>query len=143
MKKLLEKYKDKGFRLTLQRMAILEFLEGNRSHPTAEDIYTGIREKYPTISMATVYNNIQKLKEEGYLQEILIEPHRKHYDPDITPHHHIICIECKKIEDIFTDYRKTIKLPEGIKDKFILLDCHINFYGLCKDCQAKASKNIT
>ncbi|MBI5598388.1 MAG: transcriptional repressor, partial [Deltaproteobacteria bacterium] len=56
MKETIERYREKGLKLTPQRLAILEYLEGNTSHPTAEDIYRAIKRKHPTVSFATVYN---------------------------------------------------------------------------------------
>ena len=86
-----ERYREKGFRLTPQRMAILDFLEGNTKHPTAHDIFREVKKTNPTVSFATVYNTVQSLGEIGELKELTIDPVRKHYDPDTRPHHHAIC----------------------------------------------------
>jgi len=134
LEKIISKYRGKGIRLTPQRIAILKFLEGNRSHPTAETIYQEIRKDYPTISFATVYNTLQTLKDNGNIQEITIDPTRRHYDPDTTPHHHIICINCHEIRDVFVDYSKALRLPPRILREFKVLRNHVDFYGLCKGC---------
>ncbi len=52
----MERYRETGLKLTPQRLAILEYLDGNTSHPSAEDIYISVKEKFPTMSFATVYN---------------------------------------------------------------------------------------
>lgn len=135
VEKIVDRYKGKGFKLTPQRIAILKFLEGNTAHPTADDIYTEIRKKNPTVSFATVYNTVQALKERGELLEITIDPDRKHFDPNPEPHHHIICSKCRKIADIFVDYSEALKLPEEVLDKFSPMGNHVDFYGICKDCQ--------
>jgi len=135
VEKIIDRYKGKGFKLTPQRIAILKFLEGNTAHPTAEDIYTEIRKKNPTISFATVYNTVQALKDRGELLEITIDPERKHFDPNPEPHHHIICSRCRKIADIFVDYSEALKLPEEVLDKFSPMGNHVDFYGICKECQ--------
>ena len=114
MEKIIAKYRDRGIRLTPQRIAILKFLEGNTDHPTAEDIYKGIKRSYPTLSFATVYNTLQTLTERGELLEITIDPTRKHYDPNTTPHHHIVCVECNEIMDVFMDYSGFLKLPSHL-----------------------------
>src|SRR3972149_10413434 len=82
MERIVSKYRGKGFKLTPQRIAILKFLEGNTCHPTAEDIYTEIKKRYPTVSFATVYNTVQVLKDKGELLEVTIDPARKHFDPN-------------------------------------------------------------
>ena len=135
VEKIVDRYKGKGFKLTPQRIAILKFLEGNTAHPTADDIYTEIRKKNPTVSFATVYNTVQALKERGELLEITIDPDRKHFDPNPEPHHHIICSKCRKIADIFVDYSEALKLPKEVLDKFSPMGNHVDFYGICKDCQ--------
>ena len=135
VEKIIDRYRGKGFKLTPQRLAILKFLEGNTGHPTADDIYTEIRKKNPTVSFATVYNTVQALKDRGELLEITIDPERKHFDPNPEPHHHIICSKCKKIDDIFVDYSEALKLPEDVLGKFSPMGNHVDFYGICKDCQ--------
>jgi len=136
VEKIIERYRGKGFKLTPQRIAILKFLEGNTNHPTAEDIFTEVKKKNPTISFATVYNTIQALKDRGEVLEITIDPERKHFDPNPEPHHHIICAKCKKIDDIFVDYSEALKLPADILDRFSPMGNHVDFYGICKDCQS-------
>jgi Fur family peroxide stress response transcriptional regulator len=135
MEKIISQYKGKGFKLTPQRIAILKYLEGNRNHPTAENIFTEIKKKYPTISFATVYNTVQTLKERGEILEITIDPERKHFDPNPEPHHHIMCTRCKKIGDIFVDYSAALKLPEYILEEYQTTGNHIDFYGICKECR--------
>lgn len=140
MKELIAKYKEKGFKLTPQRLAILEYMDGNTSHPSAEDIYKHIKVAYPTVSFATVYNTLQALKDKGEILEITIDPQKKHYDPNPKPHHHIICMGCNKIGDIFEDYSEALRLPHHIVSEFKPVANHINFYGICKDCQKKQKR---
>ena len=137
MEKIIAKYRDRGIRLTPQRIAILKFLEGNTDHPTAEDIYKGIKRSYPTLSFATVYNTLQTLTERGELLEITIDPTRKHYDPNTTPHHHIVCMECNEMMDVFVDYSGVLKLPPHLLKEFKLVGNHVDFHGVCRKCQKK------
>lgn len=141
MEKLISKYKSTGFKLTPQRLAILKILEGNTNHPTADDIFRQLKETYPTVSFATVYNTIQALRDRGDLLEITIDPQRKHFDPNPEPHHHIMCTVCRKIDDIFVDYSAALKLPEEIKNGYRLLGNHVDFYGVCEDCRGANNNN--
>ena len=75
------KYKELGMKLTPQRLSILSYLDGNREHPTAEDIYRKVSRKFPTMSLATVYNTLETLKRQGMLTEITIDPDKRHFDP--------------------------------------------------------------
>lgn len=135
IEKIIDRYKGKGFKLTPQRLAILKFLEGNTSHPTAEEIYTEIRKKYPTVSFATVYNTIEALRDRGEVIEITIDPDRKHFDPNPRPHHHIMCSVCKRVSDIFMDYSESLTLPESVSREFTITGNHVDFYGICSRCR--------
>lgn len=135
MEDIISKYKGKGFKLTPQRIEILKFLEGNTSHPTAEDIYREVRKRCQTVSFATVYNTLQALKKRGELLEVTIDPERKHFDPNPAPHHHIICGSCGMIEDVFEDYSGALKLPEKILERFTTTGNHIDFHGICAGCK--------
>jgi len=134
MKEIIERYRGKGFKLTPQRMAILKYLDGNTTHPTAEDIYREIKKGFPTVSFATVYNTLDALRQRGEVVEVTINPERKHFDPNPVPHHHIICKVCDKIGDIFEDYSKALTLPGEVLDEFFVQGNHVDFYGICKDC---------
>ncbi len=134
MEEVIKRYREKGLKITPQRLAIIEFLDGNKDHPTAEEIYREIRKKHPTVSFATVYNTIQALKERGELMEVTIDPGRKRFDPNPVPHHHIICTECSKVSDVFVDYSRTLRLPREVEEGFTVTGNHVDFFGVCKDC---------
>ena len=129
----MNKYKDIGLKQTPQRLAIFEYLDDNFNHPTAEDVYAGIRDKFPTMSLATVYKTLETLKTKGYLQELTIDKERKHFDPDTTRHHHLICIKCKKIVDIKREF--PVVIPVEHKGSFEIIDTNIEFYGICPVCK--------
>ena len=129
----MERLRKTGLKLTPQRMAILEYLDGNKDHPTAEDIYKEIKKKYPMMSLATVYKTLATLKGKGLVRELTIDAGRKHFDPDTRPHHHIICITCKKIIDIQSDIQ--IEIPDEQKGSFEVRESHITFYGVCPECK--------
>jgi len=131
----MEKYRDSGLKLTPQRLAILEYLDGNKEHPSAEDVYKAVSKKFPTMSLATVYNTLMTLKQRGLVKELTMDPLRMRFDPQPTPHHHLICMDCRKIIDIHT--RLKINLPEMEQEGFEIVGNHIEFYGLCPKCKNK------
>src|SRR3990167_7265284 len=135
MKRIIEKYRKRDFKLTPQRIAILRYLDGNTSHPTADDIFREIKKAYPTVSFATVYNTIEALCRRGDLVEVTIDPGRKHFDPNPKPHHHIICTVCNRIGDVFMDYSDSLSLPETIRREYAVSGNHVDFYGICKRCR--------
>ena len=78
----------KKIKMTPQRAAILKYLEGNTSHPSAEAIFDAVRKQYPMISFTTVYNTLQTLKDLDRVWELNIDDERKRYDPNVMLHHH-------------------------------------------------------
>lgn len=123
------------FKRTPQRLAILDYLEGNTSHPSAEEIYRAVSKKYRSLSLATVYNTLNTLAKSGALRELTIDPERKRYDPDTSRHHHLICVLCGKIVDIAGGI--AVNLPGEMARDFTLLGNHIEFYGHCSPCTKK------
>ncbi|MHB8881147.1 MAG: Fur family transcriptional regulator [Thermodesulfovibrionales bacterium] len=129
----IQKYKGLGLKLTPQRLAILDYLEGNTEHPSAEGIYHAVLGKFPTMSFATVYATLTTLRQKGSIAEITIDPDKKRFDPNTEPHHHLICSSCKKVVDVFEDYQ--VRLPESVTNGFAITGNHIEFYGFCPVCK--------
>ncbi len=120
---------------TPQRLAILEYLEGNTSHPSAEDIFRAVSKKYQSMSFATVYNTLHALTQAGVLRELTIDPERRRYDPDTSGHHHLICVACGRIADV--PGAVAVELPRTTDQDFTLLESHVEFYGYCSACNKK------
>jgi len=136
----MQKFKDIGLKLTPQRLAILDFLEGNVDHPSAEDIYKAVSVKFPTMSFATVYNTLDALREKGHVAELSIDPAKKRFDPCTKMHHHLICTSCKRVQDIHVDF--VLELPEKVGGDFKMTGNHIEFYGLCPRCDNGSERRI-
>ncbi|RJQ46902.1 MAG: transcriptional repressor [Nitrospiraceae bacterium] len=129
----MERYRKINLKLTPQRMAIFDYLDGNKAHPSAEQIYRGIRKKFPTTSFATVYKTLEALKKKGQIHELTIDESRRRYDPDTNYHHHLICLDCKSIVDVNIDFNITI--PDDQKYSYDVIGNHIQFFGVCPKCR--------
>ncbi len=134
----MEKYRELGLKLTPQRLSILSCLEGNKDHPTAEEIYNKVSKKFPTMSRATVYNTLETLVQQGRLTSVTIDPDRRHFDPNTEKHHHLICSECKRIADIHVDF--DLDVPKEEKQGFQITGSHVEFYGICPECRKKTKE---
>jgi Fur family peroxide stress response transcriptional regulator len=110
-------------------------LNGNKTHPSAEDIYKAVQKQFPTMSFATVYNTMEALKHKGNIRELKIDPNKKRYDPDSTKHHHLICLKCKNIVDIHKDFK--LDLSAVMTKHFSILGNSIEFYGICRKCKKR------
>lgn len=129
----MHKFKDIGLKLTPQRIAILEFLEGNTDHPSAVDVYRAVSVLHPTMSFATVYNTLDRLRGKGHILELTIDPDKKRFDPCTDPHHHLICMSCKRVQDINMTFN--LDLTEQVSGDFKITGNHIEFYGACNVCR--------
>lgn len=130
----MNKYKDIGLKLTPQRLAVLDYLEGNTGHPSAEDIYRVLQKKFPTMSLATVYNTLDTLRLKGRILELSIDPQKKRFDPNTKPHNHLICVKCKKVADVERTF--DLDLAGDEVSGFEIQGHHIEFYGMCSSCKA-------
>ena len=74
-----------------QREAIKNYLEGRKDHPTADMVYTAIREVYPNISLGTVYRNLTLLAKQGEISKISCGETSDRFDIRTDPHYHFIC----------------------------------------------------
>jgi Fur family peroxide stress response transcriptional regulator len=130
----IDKYKKLGFKLTPQRLAILEYLEGNKEHPAAEDIFQAVSKKYPTMSFATVYNTLEALRQRGRVRELTFDPGKKRFDPNMEPHNHLVCVRCRRTFDVHREF--DLRLSSTEQRGFQILGSHVEFYGLCSQCKS-------
>jgi len=134
MKKIINKLRDSKIKVTPQRVAIFKFLDDNKNHPTAEDTFKYVSIANPGISLATVYNTLEKMFEVGAINKVHIDAGKIHYDPGLIPHHHFLCERCKSIYDIFLDCSVT---KQGSIEGHQVLETHGYFKGVCKKCLNK------
>ncbi|MBD3415070.1 MAG: transcriptional repressor [Candidatus Aminicenantes bacterium] len=136
VKDCLSKLKAKGFKLTPQRLAVIEHLEGNSSHPSASDLFEEVKKKYPMISFATVYNTLRILGEVQEIKQLTIGSDKVNFDPNTEQHDHFFCRECGKIMDVFRKDNPEVKEING----HCVHECQIYFYGICSECLKASQK---
>ena len=137
---LAQRMRHLGLIPTIQRLAVLEFLEASRNHPTAEDVYQAVRKRYPSIAKATVYNILDALKQAGAIQQLTIARQAAHYDAVTEPHPHFLCRSCGTLLDV--------ELPCPIRPGDEILGHVIEavntyLYGLCKQCKRRVRRDET
>ena len=126
------------YRLTPQRMAICRYLSETRSHPTPNDIFHAVKEQFPTISRATVYNTVAVLRDLGEIIELPSSAGASvRYETDLTPHVNLNCTRCGRIFDFPMEKIDDIFRMIDARTDFKLENIHIEGYGICPDCQKK------
>lgn len=131
-----EKLREKGYKITPQRLAIVEVLAKSEGHPSIEDIYKKLEKDYPTMSLATVYRNVMLLKSMGEVFEVGFADDKNRYDGNKPyPHPHLVCVECKRVVDVDNDSsEKTINNLEENSGFNIIGQC---YFGVCPKCRGK------
>ena len=134
--KVVKRFREAGLKITPQRLSIFRLLQGNKLHPSAEDVYTEILKVHPSISFTTVYKTLQTLRDMGEIMELSINPERAHYDSDISEHAHTFCRSCKKVgdADLATDDSFSAKLPD-VQPGFEVHSVQVHAIGLCEECR--------
>lgn len=123
-----------------QRQAILDYLASTTEHPTADTIYKVIREKFPNISLGTVYRNLALLSSTGDIIRISSTDGADRYDYTTSPHYHFMCTNCGKVYDLPMD---TLYSINDLAQQFTshkISGHQTFFYGICKECNAKKQK---
>lgn len=113
--------------MTAQRLAVLDILSGNRTHPTAEGIVSEVEKRLGCVAPATIYNTLDALEELGFVRRIEGLEHKAHFDPDTSDHQHAICLKCKRVWDV-----EPVAPPSSLPQKFEVRDIIIQ--GVCSKC---------
>ena len=129
---------DDNMRLTSQRQVILEELKKVTSHPTANEVYDMVRKRLPRIGLGTVYRNLDLLAERGIINKLEVGGEQKRFDGDTSPHYHIRCIRCNRVEDIFIERDKKLEKKAATCCNYKILDHHVQFSGICSKCLPEA-----
>lgn len=127
----------KVLKYSRQRESIKACLMGRKDHPTADAVYSSIREEFPNISLGTVYRNLNLLVELGEIQKLTCGDGKDHFDADTSPHYHFVCRCCGAVQDLaMTPVADLNDTANAVTDGEI--ESHtVYFYGTCKDCLSK------
>jgi len=137
LQQMIAKLKAHDFRITPQRLAVLEILAASKEHPSVERIYEQVKAAFPTTSLATIYKTVTLLKELKEILEIRLSESNRYDGNKPFPHPHVICIRCKKILD--PDLMSMEKLTQEAAQLtgYRIVDHRLDFFGVCPECQAK------
>lgn len=134
--------KNKGYKLTPQRRAVLDIIISNEGkHLTAEELYDLVKVECPEIGLATVYRTIQLLEELGVISRLELNDGCNRYelihDSENHQHHHLICTNCGKVIEVEDDLLETLEEKIENHYNFLIKNHSVKFYGLCKECRQK------
>ncbi|HXG22636.1 MAG TPA: transcriptional repressor [Methylomirabilota bacterium] len=127
-------------RVTRQLAAVYEALQGDLSHPSAEEIYQRVRRTLPHISLGTVYRNLQRLVEEGKVRLLLLDERVARYDAMTAEHDHFICQQCGCVIDILLARERQMNLTPLLEQGFTVASHSLAVHGLCRQCRGRRPK---
>lgn len=117
--------------MTKYGKSVLEIINGSHSHPTAEQIFFEMKKKYPSVVMATVYNNLNSLHRDHKIRKLSIEGQTDRYDKN-TRHDHLVCRVCRSVTDLhFHELTDELAAETGIEPE----DYELIVYHTCSSCR--------
>ena len=132
-----------SLKFSRQREAIKEYLCTTSTHPTADMVYTHIREEFPRISLGTVYRNLSLLVSMGEARRLTDSNGIDHFDSKTEPHVHFICNECSRIFDLPLDLDPALDADADRCFSGEIQGHNLFFYGRCVDCMQSSSSQAS
>ncbi len=131
-----------GYRLTPQRLMIVEAVRNSDEHVFADDIYQSVRQRYPHINISTVYRTLELLSEIGLVTVTDLGEGKVCYHwAEKGRHHHLVCQSCGKLlgldDSVLDSLEETLFNRYGFRAKL----SHLAIFGLCKECREKEGRS--
>lgn len=118
-----------------QREEILAAVRELAVHPTADELYRRLRQTDPTLSLGTVYRNLDRLSKEGLIARLSLPGERDRFDGTPQSHHHMLCTRCGKVYDSFLSELETLCDRIDQETGFRVEPHRVIFYGTCSHCR--------
>lgn len=134
MKNYIHILKNHNLKVTPQRLGMLSII-GDRGHVSIEDLYTDIRKDFSSISVATLYKNINFMIEVNLLKEIKIPNSKSKYEIVKEEHSHMVCKQCFKLEDLELSLNSIVNSASK-KSGYLFDDNALVLSGICPSCQS-------
>jgi Fe2+ or Zn2+ uptake regulation protein len=128
--------RERGQRVTPQRLVVARVLDELRRHATAETVYGEVSARMPGVSLPTVYATLDLLEELGLVVRVGSEGGAVVYDPRTDEHHHLVCRRCGAIADVDADVRTAAVLAAARDSGFAPDSAQVVVKGLCAECAA-------
>lgn len=126
-----------GKKVTSQRVLIYQAVLGDRSHPTAEQIHSRLKDQLPGLSLTTVYSALNDLVQAGELRRFDAGDGSIHFDPEMRPHAELVCVRCGRIDD--APLQRVPRRPPGLVSGYQILRRTELLHGVCPKCQARGA----
>ena len=134
--RIAKRLRELGYRLTPQRVMIVDAIENSNHHISAEEIYIQVRAKYPHMNISTIYRTMELLKRLGLVTETnLGEGRVRYHSAEKGHHHHLVCQKCNKIIDLDETLLFPLKSALRERHNFEADLRHLAIFGYCLHCK--------
>jgi Fur family peroxide stress response transcriptional regulator len=123
-----------GISVTHQRQVLFEVMQSIPGHPSPEEVFERVRQRIPSISLATVYKNIHLFIASGLLREVSLHHGSLRVEMNDRPHHHMVCTRCKQIYDLDEADLGDLPEPERLPNGFLVERYSVDVVGVCAGC---------
>lgn len=121
-----------------KRNAILSYLKSVDTHPSAEMVFTHLKQEIPDLSLGTVYRNLSLFKNQGLVQSVATVKGIERFDGCAEPHVHFICTCCDSVIDLHDMEIPLSLLSAGENNCGGRVEsCQLSFVGTCRECLVK------
>jgi Fur family peroxide stress response transcriptional regulator len=130
-------HRESGLPVTTQRQTVFEAILDRNDHPTAEQLYREVRRHLPQISRMTVHRVLGTFVSLGLVARTCHPGSAARFDPKLSQHHHLVCLDCGRIIDVEDPRLNRLPLPDVNPREFQIQDYHVHFRGRCARCRRK------
>jgi Fur family ferric uptake transcriptional regulator len=121
--------------MTRQRRALLDAVQREDRHPTADEVHRAVRRRLPRISLGTVYRNLELLVEQGLLRKLDLGGGQRRFDAKPGPHYHVRCTRCGRVEDVRMRPLPAVERAAARATGYEVTEHHLEFVGRCGECR--------
>jgi Fur family peroxide stress response transcriptional regulator len=139
MTQFADRCRQSGLAVTPQRLAIIEALLATTDHPRAETVFEAVRKLHPHISLATVHRTLETLCQIGEARKVTPLHDSARYDGNLAPHHHVVCVNCRRIRDIEIKGLDSVIDGHAAVQGFQPLGWSLEIQALCDSCRKQNS----
>jgi len=133
---IINKLSKQGYRMTPQRMMVLEAVEVAEGHISAEEIFVQVCARYPHMNISTVYRTLELLKELELVTETDMGDGRvRYHNIQHGHHHHLVCQKCGQITDLGESVLSPLKDALARNYGFTADLRHLAIFGMCRKCR--------
>lgn len=132
--------KERGIKVTPQRLEIFREIMRAHDHPSADDIYSRVKDRLPSISLDTVYRTLSTFESCGLISRVQFLEDKTRFDPNRRNHHHMFCTVCKGLRDFYWVDFDNAEFPSEILQWGRPQTRHVQVRGVCSKCSGQRKR---